>query len=57
MHAPTKISQLDSAQTIEEILWLYISVNDVLCMDVLEGFDDLQDVASCLFLGIVATWL
>ena len=32
-------------------------MNDALCMDVLQGLDDLIDIACCLFLGVVAAWL
>lgn len=42
--APPKICELDDSIAIQQILWLYVSVNDVLVVHVLESLDNLVHV-------------
>ena len=57
MDTPAEISQLNHTKAVEKILWLDITVDNVLRVNVLERLADLEDVVSCLLLIVAAHWL
>ena len=54
MYAPPKVSQLDHTKTVEQVLWLYISVDNIFRVDVLECLANLQNVSCCFCFRVAA---
>lgn len=48
MHTPTKVSYLQSSQAVEKVLWLDVTMDDVLRVHIQQGLAELVDVVSCL---------
>lgn len=53
MHTPSKVTQLDCAKRVEEILRLDITMHDVFLVEILEGLNHLADVVGTPFLSKV----
>ena len=49
MHTPTVVSELDDTKAVEQVFRLYVPVDDVLGVNVLQSLAHLIDIAcSCL---------
>ena len=54
MHTPTVVSELDDTEAVEQVFRLYVPVDDVLGVNVLQSLAHLIDVARSLLLREVA---
>lgn len=52
MDTPTEVGQFDRSETIEQVLWLDVSMDYVLLVDVLQRLDHLTDVVGCLLFRV-----
>ena len=54
MHTPTVVSEFDDPEAVEQVFRLYVPVDDVLGVNVLQSLAHLIDVARSLLLREVA---
>lgn len=54
---PSKVRNLDSPQTIEQVLWLDVSMDHILVMQILQSLAQLVNIVSCYWLWVSAVSL
>ena len=57
MYTPSEVSNLNRAIGIEQVFWLYVSVDYALCVHVFQGLQDLSNVIGRSRFVVSTLWL